>query len=87
MPAREPTAIVQLTLRLREDLRRKLEDAADITEYSLNGEIVRRLEKSLEDGARAAEKDFLRTQIRKMQVQIDDLTKAIRELLLRVPPR
>jgi len=43
---RKPTAIVTLTLRLREDLRRKIEREAAKREHSLNIEIVERLEAS-----------------------------------------
>jgi uncharacterized protein (DUF1778 family) len=44
MAKRKKTDIVPLMLRLREDLRKRIEDAADIKETSLNGEIVQRLE-------------------------------------------
>jgi hypothetical protein len=80
MPRRPPTAIVQLTLRLREDLRRRLEDAADEKEQSLNGEINQRLEKSLDGEEQAARTDYLVTQIREMKTQINDLTKVVRKL-------
>ena len=42
--ARDETAIVQLQVRLREDLRRSLEQAAQAKKISLNQEIVDRLE-------------------------------------------
>lgn len=47
--AREPNDTVQLKLRFREELRRRLEDAAAISGQSLNSEIVDRLERSLRD--------------------------------------
>jgi hypothetical protein len=49
MPKRDPGTRATLTLRLREDLRKKLEAEARNKEYSLNTEIVRRLENSLLD--------------------------------------
>jgi hypothetical protein len=51
MAARKPTAIVQLKVRLREDLRRRLEREAERREDSLNNEIVRRLESSFKRDA------------------------------------
>ena len=47
MTRRQPTDIVQLKLRLREDLRRKLEREAARTKRSVNAEIAHRLEMSL----------------------------------------
>ena len=46
--ARKPTETVGLTLRIREELRRKLEREADRREVSLNREITRRLENSFQ---------------------------------------
>lgn len=43
---RKPTDIANFTLRLREDLRRKLEKEATRKDHSLNSEIVERLEQS-----------------------------------------
>src|ERR1051325_3920382 len=48
MARRKKTATVNFTLRLREDLRRRLEAAAKKEERSLNEEIVRRLEESFQ---------------------------------------
>jgi DNA-binding FrmR family transcriptional regulator len=48
MPARKPTDIVNLKLRFREELRRRLDKEAKKSGRSLNGEIVARLERSLE---------------------------------------
>jgi hypothetical protein len=44
---RQPTDIVQLKLRLREDVRRRLEYEAARTKRSLNAEMAHRLEMSL----------------------------------------
>jgi hypothetical protein len=46
MPARKATAIVQLKVRMREDLRRRLEREANRRKDSINNEIVQRLEQS-----------------------------------------
>jgi hypothetical protein len=51
MARRKKTATVQLKLRFREELRRKLERQAKGREVSLNNEIVRRLESSFESGS------------------------------------
>jgi hypothetical protein len=47
-PRRKPTAIVQVGLRLREALRRELEEAARKHQVSFNQELTARLEESLE---------------------------------------
>jgi hypothetical protein len=44
--ARKPTAIVTLSLRIREELRRNLEQAAKTHQRSMNIEIVKRLEET-----------------------------------------
>jgi hypothetical protein len=46
--ARKPTDTVALTLRIREELRRRLQREADKDDVSLNWEIIRRLEGSFE---------------------------------------
>jgi hypothetical protein len=46
--SRKPTATIQLKLRIRESLRRKLADQAERHRFSLNNEIRYRLEQSLE---------------------------------------
>ncbi|MCP1931803.1 Arc family DNA-binding protein [Bradyrhizobium elkanii] len=43
---RKPTETVQLKLRFSEDLRRKLEKAAERNAQSMNAEIIARLEES-----------------------------------------
>jgi predicted transcriptional regulator len=60
---RKTTDIVQLTLRLREELRRKLERAADKKDRSLNIEIVDRLEASFEAETRAREQEQMRAML------------------------
>ncbi len=46
--SRKPTATAQLKLRIREDLRRRLEAAAKKRAVSLNSELVWRLQQSLD---------------------------------------
>ena len=46
MAKREKTAIVGLTLRLREDLRLRLENSAEKEGRSLNNEVIQRIEES-----------------------------------------
>ena len=48
MAARKPTDIVQVNLRLRESLRRRLEREAEKRGLSFNAELTRRLEESFE---------------------------------------
>jgi hypothetical protein len=68
--ARKPTDVVQVNLRLRERLRRKLEQAARKRQVSLNYEMMWRLEQSFEqisarsidDIARDLEVSYLRHQ-------------------------
>jgi hypothetical protein len=49
MPARKPTDFVQFKLRVREDLRRRLEREANKQDHSTNNEAVLRLEQSFQD--------------------------------------
>jgi hypothetical protein len=46
--ARKPTETIALSLRVREELRRRLEREAKKQNHSLNAEIVHRLQRSLE---------------------------------------
>jgi len=52
--ARKPTEIIALSLRVREELRRRLEGEAKKQRRSLNAEIVHRLEQSLQKEDEAA---------------------------------
>lgn len=47
MPRRAPTDFAQLKIRLRESLRREIEEAARTSDRSLNAEMIDRLECSL----------------------------------------
>jgi hypothetical protein len=44
--ARKPTAVVTLSLRIREEMRRNLAQEAKAHQHSMNAEIVKRLEDS-----------------------------------------
>jgi uncharacterized protein (DUF1778 family) len=52
MPRRKPTDMVLLNLRIREELRRYIAQAAKKRGHSLNSEIVRRLQGSREQDVR-----------------------------------
>jgi hypothetical protein len=56
---RKPKDLVQLTLRLKEDLRRDIERAAKREARSLNEEIVRRIEESFSYGDWREERERL----------------------------
>jgi hypothetical protein len=73
MPVRKPTAIVQLKVRLREDLRRRLEREAERREDSINNEVVRRLEDSFKRGA---DQD-LASEVRKLREDNESLHRTL----------
>jgi uncharacterized protein (DUF1778 family) len=77
MAKRKKTDIVPLMLRLREDLRKRIEDAADIKETSLNGEIVQRLEASFEQ----EEVGILRDRVHRSMQNLEEITRRILEML------
>jgi hypothetical protein len=92
MPPRKPTAIVQLKVRLREDLRRRLEREADRRDDSINNEIVRRLEGSFQRDADlgvAAEVRALRGEVEELrglskeelEALKEEVVKAVRETI------
>jgi hypothetical protein len=54
---RKPTEIVQIKLRLREELRRKLLREAEKKDHSLNIEIAQRLEQSFDNAEHVREID------------------------------
>jgi hypothetical protein len=68
--ARKPTALVQLKIRMREDLRKRIEREADRSGVSLNVEMARRLARSFEIDKQNAE---LRREIQEKTKQVDDL--------------
>lgn len=63
MAKRAPSEIVQLTLRLREDLRGRLEKQSRLKARSLNAEIIARLDESFS----AEEGRLLRSQVEEVQ--------------------
>jgi hypothetical protein len=75
--ARKPTEIVNFTLRLREDLRKRLERAADKAERSLNIEIVERLEASF------AADDKARDQ-KQMMAKLDEIEDRVTEQIAKI---
>jgi hypothetical protein len=73
---RKPTDIVQLKLRLREDLRRKLEREAARKKHSLNTEMVERLNESF---SRDAAEVVTEAMARDFHARVDRLTEEIKE--------
>jgi hypothetical protein len=73
MPARKPTAIVGLKVRLREPLRKKLEVAAKKRGVSLNAELVSRLEESFLSETLTERMDQIFAGLDKRIAQLDNL--------------
>jgi hypothetical protein len=69
-PARKPTDIVQLKLRLREELRRKLERAAAKKEHSLNTEMVERLDRSFDLEVQASDREEILRELQYIRAMI-----------------
>jgi Arc-like DNA binding domain len=65
---RRPTETVQVNLRMKESLRRQLEDAAKANEVSLNAEMIRRLEQF-------SEHEELRRQVEHRDLWLDALVR------------
>jgi Arc-like DNA binding domain len=84
---RKPTDIVQLTLRLREDLRRKLERAADKAERSLNIEIIERLEASFAAEAQAQQQSKMILAIETSNQRLLDELKGIKSTIGEIAKR
>ena len=74
---RKPTDTVHLKLRLEERLRRRLEKAAELHLFSMNREIIERLERSFADEDQATQFDELR---RAITAQVNKLTQQFTEL-------
>jgi hypothetical protein len=70
MPARKPTDIVQLKLRIREELRRKLERAAAKKEHSLNTEMVERLDRSFDLEVQASDREEILRELQNLREMI-----------------
>jgi len=71
--ARKSTEMVALTLRIREQLRRKLERAAERNNASLNAEMANRLERSFQKEAEAD----LATQVDILRAENARLSKSL----------
>ena len=88
MRLRKLGTVVQVGLRLREDLRRKLATAAEDHHRSFNEELTKRLEDSLENEARQTLQDAAQSiaqdalRLRKL---VDQLQPAERETPLGMP--
>jgi hypothetical protein len=82
MPRRKTTDTVQLKLRIREDLRRRLEHEAKRKKVSLNTEMAERLSKSLEyeDAQPIAERVAQSIKQHLLATYIKDYTKLIADL-------
>jgi len=80
MAKRPDTAIVALTLRIREPLRRRLENAAKQRGVSLNSELAERLESSFrkEDFGKALDDRFEKQEAIQKK-RYDNLVKTLRE--------
>jgi hypothetical protein len=81
-PARKKTDIVQLKLRLREELRRKLEHAATKNDRSLNIEMVERLEASFEQERRSHEVEDIRVALESERQRLSDQIKEMQSALM-----
>lgn len=74
MAKREPTATVQLKVRLREDLRALLEGAAKEKEVSLNQEIVDRLKWALSARVVEANQNLVLAEISLLSLKLDEIS-------------
>jgi predicted transcriptional regulator len=84
--ARKPTAIVTLSLRIREELRRRVEQSAKAHQHSMNAEIIERLEASFHHQDQAADRaavaaaaagDAVKNFLAFAKISPDDLAKAL----------
>jgi Zn-dependent peptidase ImmA (M78 family) len=84
-PTRKSTDITQPKLRLREELRRKLERAAERLNVSLNAEMVRRLEQSFvrdeQQGALEMQRLWLQGKIEDQQEELEKMRVEMRALV------
>jgi len=76
MTKRKKTDYVQFKIRLRESLRKRLEDTARAKDASLNSEMVSRLEQSL---TAASIRDEIQGELRKITERLDQLIEQRRE--------
>jgi hypothetical protein len=79
--AKKPTAIVPTMLRIREDLRKRLEREAKKRDHSLNAEMVERLEQSfVDDEQNQRELAIIRMMMESDGITVDLMKKIVREL-------
>jgi hypothetical protein len=79
--AKKPTAIVPTMLRIREDLRKRLEREAKKRDHSLNAEMVERLEQSfVDDEQNRREVAIIRMMMESDDITVDLMKKIVREL-------
>ena len=89
MRLRKLGTVVQVGLRLREDLRRKLATAAEEHHRSFNEELTKRLEDSLENEARQTLQDAAQSLAQdalRLRSLVERLQPAERETPLGMPP-
>jgi glutamyl-tRNA reductase len=80
MAKRKRTDVVKLQLRIREGLRRQLEDAARVKDVSLNSEMVSRLEESF---TRASMQDELNKTRAIVRDEVEKLKERLQEVTVR----
>ena len=79
--AKKSTAIVPTMLRMREDLRKRLEREAKKKDHSLNAEMVQRLEQSfVDDEQNKREVAIIRMMMESDDISADLMRKIVREL-------
>jgi hypothetical protein len=79
--AKKSTAIVPTMLRMREDLRKRLDREAKKREHSLNAEMVERLEQSfVDDEQNKREVAIIRMMTESDGITVDLMKKIVREL-------
>jgi len=79
--AKKSTAIVPTMLRIREDLRKRLEREAKKKDHSLNAEMVERLEQSfVDDEQNEREVAIIRMMMDSPDISVDLMKKIVREL-------
>ena len=81
MAKRKRTDVVKLQLRIRESLRKQLEDAARVKDVSLNNEMVYRLEESF---TRASMQDELNKMRANVRDELKKLTERVQEVVSRL---
>ncbi len=88
MPKRDPSAIVQLKVRMRESMRDEIERAAKEAGHSMNAEIIRRLEtwgrqEALEKRWDAIDQrdEELLAETKRLEQQLDVIVNALKNAL------